>query len=94
MGFEGFAFHPVWNLGDYQKANAVFTEARLQAPNKDLSECVDEEGFVYSIEKYCYSSVGSSVVVDHVANYQIRIQSVAISLVYDIDTNGTLHYTE
>ena len=43
MGFEGFAFHPVWNLGDYQKANAVFTEARLQAPNKDLSECVDEE---------------------------------------------------
>lgn len=56
MGFEGFAFHPVWNLGDYQKANAVFIEARLQAPNKDLSECVDEEGFVYSIEKYCYST--------------------------------------
>lgn len=34
------------------------------------------------------------MVIDHIANYQIRIQSVAVSLVYDVDTNGAVHYAQ
>lgn len=40
----------------------MFLEARLEAPNHDLSECIDEEGQVYRIEKYCYSTPSNLMV--------------------------------
>lgn len=51
-----------FTIGDYDKANVMFTEAHLKAPNHDLSECIDEEGQVYKIEKYCYSTPSNLIV--------------------------------
>ena len=47
---------------DYTTANQLFSEASLQAPHHDLSECVDREGYVYRIEKFCYSNPSNMMV--------------------------------
>ena len=72
--------------GDYQKANALFRDAKLQAVNHDLSEVVDEEGQVYSVEKFCYSNpsnmmVGrveeeTTVIAGKTISYHFRLQTV------------------
>ncbi|KAK8794046.1 hypothetical protein WA171_003173, partial [Blastocystis sp. BT1] len=50
---------------DYETANEIFVEANLQTVNHDLSEVIDSEGQVYSIEKYCYSNP-SNLMVGHI----------------------------
>ncbi|KAK8795074.1 hypothetical protein WA588_003925, partial [Blastocystis sp. NMH] len=71
--------------GDYQKANTLFRDAKLQAANHDLSEVVDEEGQVYSVEKFCYSNpsnmmVGrveeeTTVIAGKTISYHFRLQT-------------------
>lgn len=47
---------------DYTTANQLFSEASLEAPHHDLSECIDKEGYVYRIEKFCYSNPSNMMV--------------------------------
>ena len=68
----GNAAKPAWKVrtnyfisheaDDYTTANQLFSEASLQAPHHDLSECIDREGYVYRIEKFCYSNPSNMMI--------------------------------
>lgn len=51
-----------YQVDNYEKANNIFVEAHLKAHHHDLSECEDEEGLVYKIEKYCYSTPSNLII--------------------------------
>lgn len=84
----GYARKGDSTAGDYQKANTLFRDAKLQATNHDLSEVVDEEGQVYSVEKFCYSNpsnmmVGhveeeTTVIAGNTISYHFRLQTVRL----------------
>ena len=49
-------------IDDYKQANTLFIDAHLEAVHSDLSECVDNEGQVYKIPKYCFSNPSNMMV--------------------------------
>lgn len=68
----------------------MFLEANLQTVNHDLSEVIDSEGQVYSIEKYCYSNP-SNLMVGHIEEETSVIAASKMTYHFRLQTVNILH---
>ena len=76
-------------IDDYETANELFEKANLQTVNHDLSEVVDSEGQVYSIEKYCYSNP-SNLMVGHIEEETSVVAASRMTYHFRLQTVGGL----